>query len=98
MATYIIMAFAVALFALLAGFTGGMSNPMLSNLRSGSREGEDANTNAEAEASSGGYSVERKLPSEILDAALMPSTSRRSQVLGQLPPARTLRSRQPSSK
>ena len=85
MATYIIMAFAVALFALLAGFTGGISSPMLSNPRSGSREGEDADANAAAEASSGGYSAERKLPSEILDAvAEAERLGARPQVVGQL--------------
>ena len=84
MATYIIMAFAVALFALLAGFTGGVSSPMLSNPRSGSREGEGADTNAAGEASSGGNSAERKLPSELLDAvAQAEHLGAQSQVLGQ---------------
>ena len=85
MATYIIIAFAVALFALLTGFTGGISSPMLSNPRSGSHEGEDAHTNVAAEASSGGYSAERKLPSEILDAvAEAERLDARPQVVGQL--------------
>jgi type II secretory pathway predicted ATPase ExeA len=83
MATYVIMAFAVALLALLAGFTGGMPGPILSNPRSGSREGEGADANAAAEASSGGHSAERKLPSEILDAAAQAEhLGARSQVLG----------------
>jgi type II secretory pathway predicted ATPase ExeA len=58
---------------------------MLRKPRLGSREGEDADANAAAEASSGGHSVERKWPSEILDAAAHAEhLGARSQVLGQL--------------
>jgi type II secretory pathway predicted ATPase ExeA len=85
MVTYVIMGFAVALLVLLAWFTGGMPGPTLSNPCSGSREREDADAHAAGDVSCGGFSVERKLPSEILDAAAQAEhLGTRSQAQGQL--------------